>query len=76
MMRVTGLAASEVGSVVGAQYGLTVDGNEGLDGEVAEIGFTGELTIQPGLVGALCVGFAIIVDFHGVFLFKVNKVAK
>jgi hypothetical protein len=49
---VAGFFAGEVGGVVGAQDGLAVDGDEGLDGEVAEVGCGGELAIVPGLVGA------------------------
>ena len=67
---VTGFFASEVGGVVGAQDGLVVDGDEGLDGEVAEVGCGGELAVLPGLVGAQSGGLAVIVDFHGVFHFK------
>ena len=67
-----GFLSSEVGDVVLSQEGLAVDGDEGLDGEAAEVGFAGELAGLPGFAEALMVGLTIEIDFHGVFLgFKV-----
>ena len=69
-----GFLAGEVGDVVLAQDGLAVDGDQWLDGEVAEVGVTCELAGFPCFLGTLAVGLTIIVDFHGVFLgFKVDK---
>ena len=68
-----GLLAGEVGDVVLSQDGLSVDGDEGLEPENAEVGFSCELASVPGFIDALDVGLTIIIDFHGVFLGLKNE---
>ena len=63
-----GLLAGEVGDVVLADERLAVDGDQWLDGELTEIGVRSELTGVPGLVVALGIALAIIIDLHSVFL--------
>ena len=68
VVRAAGFTSSEVGDVVLPQVGLAVDGDQWLDCELTEVGVAGELACAPGLVVALGVVLAIIVDFHGVVL--------
>ena len=66
----TGFLTGEVGAEVLTQDVPVVDGDDRLDGEGAEVGFLCELAGVPSFVETLVIGFTIIVDFHGVFLFK------
>ena len=68
MVRSTGFPSGEVGDVVLAQVGLAVDGDQWLDGELTEVAGWRELACSPGLVVALVVAVAVIVDLHSVFL--------
>ena len=63
-----GFPSGEVGDVVLSQVRLAVDGDQWLDCELTEVAGWRELACSPGLVIALVVAVAIIVDLHGVFL--------
>ena len=63
-----GFSSGEVGDVVLSQVRLAVDGDQWLDCELTEVGVAGEMACLPGLVVALVVAVAIIVDLHSVFL--------
>ena len=65
MVGAAGVLAGEVGAVVLLDDVLAVDGDERLDVEGGEVGFTGELTLLPGVVLA-AVGMTEIVDVHDV----------
>ena len=48
-----------------AQYGLSVECNERLDGEITEVGFACELALLPGFLFAVDIRATIIIDAHG-----------
>ena len=63
-----GLASGEESDVVLSQVWDAVDGDEVVAAQWGEVGVTVELACLPGLVVALDVDVAVVIDFHGVFL--------